>query len=532
MGCLHAGPNSEDNLDGQVPWELQTVDTKGDVEDEHKPSLLVHPSAELWESSSSSTESHEEVHFHNERCPVTINETLTQAYKVGGQRISKHFKKECAVLKKEFLVHSLHTHASVDPEVFSKVHSTQPIKDEIIRREATKRMTTSARRSTYIPVKHGVRICYSFQQYHAHRDNLIEPYEVILQKHDPNWKLHAQRIIAMLEAMNCHVQWARLEHIGSTAIEGLVAKPIVDLMIVLLEDQDFEKCFNQILEEQEKIESLPIKIGFTSKAPGSDDDWGFFQVPHTAAHALKMCEVNIHIFLEGSQNAVDKLIFRDFLIAEEGKSLRAEYGRVKLDLMEQLERNELSVSQYSRSKNEIVAQILVAAKKWKAGDIVIHRTSLFVKPRVKGKKEEPESDSEDSIKIGQLAPGGPVPGEGPGTGGISALKKSLDTNVPKKRYLSYYSTRSGLSSHSVLSENLSRRLNNVNLTSSENLGSKDPSGEKPTISDPPSMKYHKSSSSKNPNEVCPSIISAKDKDILEGWRGTSSRSVSIRLGQC
>jgi len=531
MGCLHARSNPEDNLDGQVRWELQTVDSKGSMDDEPKRSLLIQPSAELWESSSSSTESHEEVHFHKERCPVTINETLTQAWDVGGNRISKHFKKQCAVLRKEFMVHSLHTHASVDPEVFSKVHSTQPIKDEIIRREANKRMRTSARRSLYIPLTHGVRICCSFQQYHAHRDNLVEPYEVILQKHDPNWKLHAKRIIAMLEAMNCHVQWARLEHIGSTAIEGLVAKPIVDLMIVLLEDQDFYKCFNKIVEEQEKLESLPIKIGFTGKAPGSDDDWGFLQVPHTAAQALHMCEVNIHIFLEGSQNAVEKLIFRNFLMAEEGKSLREEYGRVKLELMERLEKNELSVSQYSRSKNEIVAQILVAAKKWKAGDIVIHSTSsLFAEPRAKGKKEESESNSDDSIKIRQSAPDGPVPREGPGIGGILAPKmaKSLDTRVPKKRSLSYYSTRSGLSPQVVLSENLSRHLNDVNVTPPENFESEDPSGRLRTISDMISNTCHRSSYSNNLSELSPSIILKRDK---ERWGSTSSKSV-IQLGKC
>jgi len=166
-------------------------------------------------------------------------------------------------------------------------------------------------------------------------------------------------------------------------------------------------------------------------------------VPHHAAQELKICEVNIHVYCEGTKNAVDKLIFRDFLMAEEGKILRAEYGRVKLDLMERLEKNELSVSQYSRSKNEIVSQILAAAKTWKAGDMVIHRTSSqFVLSPEMCKKEEPESYSEDSFKIQNSALDGSVPSKGPGTGGSVAPKMAKSRD--------YYGTRSGLSPRVVL----------------------------------------------------------------------------------
>jgi len=305
-------------------------------------------------------------------------------------------------------------------------------------------------------------------------------------------------------------------------------------MIVLLKDQNFKNCFNQILEEQEQLENLPIKIAFTSKAPGSDDDWGFFQVPHTAAEALKMCEVNIHVFFDGTKNAVDKLIFRDFLMAEEGKQLRAEYGRVKLDLMERLENNELSVSQYSRSKNEIVSQILLAAKEWKSGHIPVRKSnSILVLARGKCKKEESESYSEDSIKIRQRTSDGSATCREPEKGGSLSPKKSnsMSINGPKKRCLSYYESRSGRTSSDVLSEQLTWSLNNPNLISQQNLGEVDLSGEKQIISEH-QTKCHNCRSSTEPRELFTSIILVKDTVKWEPFQSTTNGNLSIQLGKC
>jgi len=202
MGCcIHTNRLiPEANIVGKMSGQ-----SKGSTGDEPKPGLPA-ASYNIGDSSSSSTGSHWEVNFLQERCPVTINRALTEAYGQGGKKLSKAFKKECSVLRKEFMVHSRHSQGSVDPEFFSKARSTQVIRDEIIRSAVDKWINSSMRHAIWIPLEYGVRVCCSFQQYHTHRDNLFEPYEVILQKHDPNWKLYANKIKAMLKLMNCHVQ--------------------------------------------------------------------------------------------------------------------------------------------------------------------------------------------------------------------------------------------------------------------------------------------------------------------------------------
>jgi len=78
-----------------------------------------------------------------------------------------------------------------------------------------------------------------------------------------------------------------------------------------------------------------------------------------------MCEINIHLYSDGAQHVLEKLVFRDFLSSEEGSEWRDKYGRRKRELMEMLKRNELSVGKYANNKTEIVGKILAHAKEWR-----------------------------------------------------------------------------------------------------------------------------------------------------------------------
>jgi len=297
---------------------------------------------------------------HAEVC--LINKRISLAFLEG--RNSSNFKMQCFTLFHELLYHSIRSHACVDPESISVSHATKIISNDEIRGSLQVHVIPPKRESLQIRKKYGVYLCASFQEYHSHRDNLIAPYEVHLQRPDPSWKIKAENIKRMLMGMHCSKQWKLLEHIGSTAIPDLIAKPIIDLMIVLKKEEDFTDCFEHFLKGQADLEKLPFKIAFTSKAPCSNDDWGFFQVPHNAAKECRICEINIHIFVEGTRNAIEKLLFRDFLTSSKGGLLKAEYAKLKKNLMEKLQNNKLSVPQYTRSKSDIVARILSAAEKW------------------------------------------------------------------------------------------------------------------------------------------------------------------------
>jgi len=211
----------------------------------------------------------------------------------------------------------------------------------------------------------GVMVCNSFQQYHLRRDEIIStPYEIHVEEYNKNWAREAAEVCKWLEGMDCSKKyWHKVQHIGSTSIPDMVGKPIIDIMITLTEEDKFKEAVDEFLREQFEIKKLPVKIGFTGKAPFSNDDWGFFQVPRQWAEKIGICEVNIHIFNKNSTNALEKNLFRNYLTSSEGHELKKEYCEIKRKLMKELNGG-LKVSDYALRKNEIVSKILDKAYLW------------------------------------------------------------------------------------------------------------------------------------------------------------------------
>lgn len=209
----------------------------------------------------------------------------------------------------------------------------------------------------------GVLLCTSFREYHAKREKVVQ-YKISLKEYDIKWKTEATRVRILLEGLDKSNYYAKVEHIGSTSIPSMVAKPIIDMMITLNNPNDFKPAIDEFLREQSKIkDALPIKIGFIDKSPFTEDDWGFFQVPKCSAAKSRVLETNIHIFAKNSQSALEKSLFRDFLISDKGADLRKDYMNIKRQLIVELEKG-LQVSEYALRKNKIVAEILNQAQKW------------------------------------------------------------------------------------------------------------------------------------------------------------------------
>ncbi|MBB6173831.1 GrpB-like predicted nucleotidyltransferase (UPF0157 family) [Nocardiopsis mwathae] len=166
--------------------------------------------------------------------------------------------------------------------------------------------------------------------------NLIDG-RVRLDDYDPKWPFLFEREAERIrEVLGERV--LRLEHVGSTSVPGLAAKPCVD-MLMLLADAADEDAYVPDLEKAGYV--LVIR----------EPDWHEHRV-------LKGPDVNInlHVFTVGSPEPDRLLAFRDRLRAHPAE--REAYERVKRELSD---RTWDDIQDYADAKSQVVEEIIARA---------------------------------------------------------------------------------------------------------------------------------------------------------------------------
>lgn len=136
----------------------------------------------------------------------------------------------------------------------------------------------------------------------------------------------------------------RIEHVGSTAVPGLAAKPIIDIQISVADMTDEVRYVTAI-----ETVGVPLR--------GRDDLHRYFRpAPGTPR------DVQIHVCNEGSRWESDHILFRDYLRAN--GTVRDAYGALKLDLAHRFRHDRLA---YSDAKSEFILDSLRKARSWVSG---------------------------------------------------------------------------------------------------------------------------------------------------------------------
>lgn len=117
-----------------------------------------------------------------------------------------------------------------------------------------------------------------------------------LQSYDQNWVKKFGDIKQCLQSVfGGHA--LRIEHIGSTSISGMKAKPVIDILVVVKEMKPF-------LEERKKMAVLGYEWGENYIAPNTQI---FFKTLNDGSKTE-----NIHICERGSKKERQFLVMRDF----------------------------------------------------------------------------------------------------------------------------------------------------------------------------------------------------------------------------
>lgn len=141
---------------------------------------------------------------------------------------------------------------------------------------------------------------------------------------------------------NCVID---IQHVGSTAIPGLSAKPIIDIHVA-----------GRSLDEM-KVIAVPAlqKLGYEYWADNPDPERMFF-VRGIPPFGEKRTH-HIHIFEPTSKHWEGKIVFRDYLISH--PEVAKEYEQLKIELAQQ---HTFDREQYTDAKGEFVKKILELAR--------------------------------------------------------------------------------------------------------------------------------------------------------------------------
>ena len=151
-------------------------------------------------------------------------------------------------------------------------------------------------------------------------EELWNLFPIFLVRHDVRWNEYYKEIEAQITDLLTSYPVKRISHIGSTAIQGIWAKNIVDVMVEISEKADIEEVA-QILEQNGFIRMSDEK-GRISLNKGYTKEGFADKVYH------------IHLRYTGDN---DELYFRDYL--NEYPLIAKEYEALKLELWKKHEHN-------------------------------------------------------------------------------------------------------------------------------------------------------------------------------------------------
>lgn len=165
---------------------------------------------------------------------------------------------------------------------------------------------------------------------------MLEPHNapITLVAYDPDWPRLFGREAERLRSVLGDVA-LRIEHVGSTSVPGLTAKPIVDVLLVVPDSAD-EPCYLPRLQAAGYVLRIREPDWFEHRlVKGPDTD------------------VNLHVFSAGAAEVERMLRFRDRLRADD--AARERYARTKRALARRTWRH---VQDYADAKTAVVREIL------------------------------------------------------------------------------------------------------------------------------------------------------------------------------
>ncbi|MFC9539310.1 GrpB family protein [Lysinibacillus sp. NPDC056959] len=162
--------------------------------------------------------------------------------------------------------------------------------------------------------------------------------EVKIVPYDSEWKNEFMRARSEI-IKHTNIHFDRIQHIGSTSIEGIQAKPIIDIVMGV---DDIDNISDSFLKAMKKAGFYRLRVERPAEivfAKFTDDT---FEIKTHFVHLVNY---------EG-EKWCDLLFFRDYL--NENESIKRQYEKLKLNF---LNSNLQGIDEYTSYKEQFVQSI-------------------------------------------------------------------------------------------------------------------------------------------------------------------------------
>jgi GrpB-like predicted nucleotidyltransferase (UPF0157 family) len=164
---------------------------------------------------------------------------------------------------------------------------------------------------------------------------------IVIVPYDPQWPQRFEQISRQLRSA-LGEQALRIDHIGSTAVPNLAAKPVIDIQISVA-----------TLEPVDAYRAAVESAGFVWRADNDDRTKRYFrELPGQR-------RIHIHVRRAGSWAEQLALLFRDYLRAHPDEA--AQYATLKQRLAAEYSENRAG---YTAAKGPFIWQIMQQAAAW------------------------------------------------------------------------------------------------------------------------------------------------------------------------
>ncbi|GAQ15002.1 GrpB family protein [Myroides odoratimimus] len=185
--------------------------------------------------------------------------------------------------------------------------------------------------------------------------------KVAFEKYNPQWREEFDLIKGELAPVLNHLE-VQIEHIGSTSVEGLSAKPIIDIMIGLKSEEDLDKLpslmtakgyiYYELYNEEMPYRRFFVKLDQEPSVYGFPTQIGIGTEVPEGLHNHDIRVANIHAIPVDNMNWTRHIAFRDYLRAHPAVKKAYQELKEKLSTMEWRDGNHYNEGKDSFIKTE------------------------------------------------------------------------------------------------------------------------------------------------------------------------------------